>query len=81
MKTASMALLVLAFAAPSHAATNDSDHPDKEMLRMMDLLKDMEMIKQLDLMQDIQKVDSPAGSTARSPAGKPVPAPKREAAK
>ena len=49
------------------AVPKDYDRPDKEMLQMMELLRNLEMIKQIDLMQNMQKVDSvgepAAGST------------------
>jgi hypothetical protein len=83
MKTAALiALLAGTFTAFSlMAATKDSDKPDKEMLRMMELLKDMDMIRQIDLMQDIQKVEPSAGAAEGTATEKSVPARKRELAK
>jgi hypothetical protein len=32
--------------------------PDREMLKMMDLLREMEMIKQIDMLQDMHNVET-----------------------
>ena len=80
-RAATIALLITVVAVTLGAAPKDSDRPDKEMLQMMELLKNMEMIKQIDLMQDMQKIDStPAAATGAS--SQKIPAVKNpEAAK
>ena len=39
------------------AATRDNPPPDKEMLQMMDLLRDIDVIRQIDMMQELQNVE------------------------
>ncbi len=63
--------LMLIGAAPVFAAGKDADPPDREMLRMMDLLRDMEMLKQLDMLQEMQRLETsdPAkAAPAKTPA-------------
>ena len=52
-------LLIMFFAAPLLlAASKDNERPDKEMLQMMDFLREMEMIRQLDMMKDMQNLEN-----------------------
>ena len=74
-------LSVLVSTASIAAVHKDNDRPDKEMLQMMDLLKNMEMIKQIDLMQDMQKVESVGEPAASTNPQKSTVVKKREAAK
>ena len=39
------------------AATKGNPPPDKEMLQIMDFLKDIDVIRQMDMMQDLQNVE------------------------
>ena len=57
--------VVLAAAPPALSATKDQEQPDKEMLKMMEFLRDMEMIKQVEMMQDLHHVES-VGEQAQS---------------
>jgi hypothetical protein len=50
--------LVLLFWSIGFGATKDSPPPDREMLKMMDLLREMEMIKQIDMLQDMQHLEN-----------------------
>lgn len=63
------------------AATRDSEPPDRDMLKMIEFLREMEMIKQIDMLQDLHNLEidgDPARSTTpqKSPPGK-----KKETAK
>jgi len=40
------------------AATKDARPPDREMLKMMEFLRDMEMIKQMEMLRDMQTIES-----------------------
>ena len=77
-------LLLLCLTQPvgSFAASKTPEPPDKEMLRMMDFLKDWDVINNMEMMKDLQQV-APEGSQpprggAREPA---APMRKKEAAK
>jgi hypothetical protein len=63
------------------AATKQTETPDKEMLRMMDFLKDWEVINNMDMMKDMQQVAPETQPSPRSGARPPAPARKNEAAK
>ena len=72
---------VLVSTASIAAVPKDYDRPDREMLQMMELLRNMEMIKQIDLMQDMQKIDSVGEPAAGSTPQKSSAVKKREAPK
>lgn len=74
-------LLVLAVSTAGFAASKDSQPPDKEMLRMMDFLREMEMIKQADMMQDLSQVERVGDQNSDAPVQKPLPSKRKEAAK
>jgi hypothetical protein len=74
-------LWILALAPAGHAATKDSERPDREMLRMMDFLREMEMIKQAEMMQELSQVERAGDQLSDTRARKPLPAKKKEAAK
>lgn len=74
-------VVLLATSAPSLAATKDSDRPDREMLRMIDFLKEMEMIKQIEMMQDMQQFEQIGDQMPRGSAKTSLPAKRKEAAK
>lgn len=61
--------LILSFAllVPWHgvAATKD-EPPDREMLKMMELLREMEVIKQMEMLRDMHVVES-AGDQGTNP--------------
>ena len=63
------------------AASADAVRPDREMLRMMDLLRDMEMIKQIDMLQDMPNLAQGDVSTKTAPERKSTPAKQKESAK
>ena len=52
-------MLLSALVAPSlFAATKEPETPDREMLRMIELLKDMEMLQQFKMMRDLHEADN-----------------------
>ncbi len=77
-------LLVLLFVMQplgSLAATKPAEQPDKEMLRMMDFLKDWDVINNMEMMKDMQQVAPETQQPSRSGARAPTPMRKKEAAK
>ena len=72
-------LLVAPVASPS--ATKDQSPPDKEMLKMIEFLRDMEMIKQLDMMQELHNVESASDQAKNANAQKSLPGRKKESPK
>ena len=73
-----------AWSAPNAPAAHsgaDSAPPDREMLRMMDLLRDMEMIKQIDMLQDMPNLEQPDTAAKSASARKPLPTKQKESAK
>lgn len=72
---------VLAVSRAGFTATKDSQPPDKEMLRMMDFLREMELIKQAEMMQDLSQVGQIGDQRPDPPARKPVPPKRKEVAK
>jgi len=73
--------LVLWLGSAAFAASADAVPPDREMLRMMDLLRDMEMIKQIDMLQDMPNLAQGDVSTKTSPERTATPAKQKESAK
>ena len=60
-------LIILLIAAPAlFGATKEPELPDKEMLKMIDFLREMEMIKQLDMMRDFDRAGL-LGDQAKNP--------------
>jgi len=51
---------------PSAFAGTKEGEPDKEMLRLMELLREWEMLKNLDLVRDLEKVER-AGELSPEP--------------
>jgi len=77
-------LLLLVFVMQplgSLAATKQTETPDKEMLRMMDFLKDWEVINNMEMMKDMQEVAPETQQSPPSGARAPTPMRKKEAAK
>jgi hypothetical protein len=71
-KTSPLALLLLlAVAHPSEPATKNAERPDKEMLRMMDFLREMEMIKQAEMMQELPQIEQAGDQTSDTRARQP----------
>jgi hypothetical protein len=72
--------LILAFVllvSAGVAATKD-EPPDREMLKMMEFLRDMEMIKQMEMLRDMHVVES-TGDQSKSPTpSKSTPGKKKE---
>jgi hypothetical protein len=71
----------LAAAPSAFSATKDQEPPDKEMLKMMEFLREMEMIKQVDLMQDLHHVEAVGEQAKSATPQKRAPAPKKETPK
>jgi hypothetical protein len=76
-------LLLLWMMQPlgSLAATKPAEQPDKEMLRMMDFLKDWDVINNMEMMKDLQQVAPEAGQPPRAGVRETTPARKKEATK
>jgi hypothetical protein len=74
-------LLLLAVAHPSQPATKEAERPDKEMLRMMDFLREIEMIKQAEMMQELSQVEQAGDQISDTRGRKPLPAKRKEASK
>jgi hypothetical protein len=56
------------------AAAQETEKPDREMLRLMELLKDLEMLQQIDMMRDMHEPDYAGGAPSRqSEVGKHPP--------
>jgi hypothetical protein len=83
MRTPQWLFLLIFVMQPlgSLAATKQAEQPDKEMLRMMDFLKDWEVINNMEMMKDLQQVAPEAGQPPRAGAREPAPTRKKEAAK
>ena len=76
-----LVLLVLAVSTAGFSANIDNFVPDKEMLRMMDFLREMEMIKQAEMMQDLSQVEQVRDQSPDTRPRKPLPSKSKEAAK
>jgi hypothetical protein len=63
------------------AASKDNEQPDKEMLQMMDLLRDMEMIRRIDMMQDMAEVEQAGDQIKGTNLPKSAPKNKKEITK
>ena len=59
MRLAAWMFLFLCLLHPgSFAGTRDAERPDREMLRLMDLLQEWEIIQELDLMRQLDTLES-----------------------
>jgi len=75
-------LIIVLIAAPAvFGATKEAELPDKEMLKMIDFLREMEMIKQMEMMRDLDRAESLGEPTKNSLPQRPVVAKKKEAPK
>lgn len=57
MKKIAWILFLLLFYSPSFAGAKEEERPDREMLKLMEFLRDWEMIKDLDLMRQLGNLD------------------------
>jgi hypothetical protein len=73
--------VVLAAAPPAAGATRDQEPPDKEMLKMIEFLREMDMIKQMEMMQDIHHVEAVGEQAKSATPQKPAPVKKKETPK
>ena len=74
-------LFSLALTPPAvSAASKEVEPPDREMLRMLDFLKDMEVIKNMEMMKDIRQLEQMRDQVSRDP-GRPSTPTKKEPAK
>jgi hypothetical protein len=71
-------LAAVLFTSSPMAASKDNERPDREMLQMMDLLRDMEVIRQMDMMQDMTDVESAGNQTKGTNTQKATPRSKKE---
>lgn len=83
MRNPRWVLLLIFMMQPlgSPAATKQAEQPDKEMLRMMDFLKDWDVINNMEMMKDMQQIAPEVGQSPRPSARAPAPLQKKEAAK
>ena len=66
-------MLCSALVAPSlFAAAKEPERPDREMLRMMELLMEMEMLQQIEMMRDMHEADN-AGAPPREAGARKTP--------
>jgi hypothetical protein len=66
--------------APVPAATRD-DPPEREMLEMMEFLREMEMIKQVDMLRDMSVIEAGGDQATKAPPQKSSPPRKKEIGK
>ena len=75
-------LALLLIAVPGLcAATRETDLPDKEMLKMMELLREMEMVKHMELMRELDRAEALGETGKTNMAQKPPAAKKKESPK
>jgi len=70
-------LLSLVLVPAASAASKEPEPPDREMLRMMDFLKDMEVIKNLEMMKEVRQLEQMGDQPPRN-SGPPSPPAKRK---
>jgi len=73
-------LFSLVLAPAASAASKEPEPPDREMLRMMDFLKDLEVIKNLEMMKDIQQLEQMGDQPARNSGPSSAPPKRKEKA-
>jgi hypothetical protein len=72
-------LLLLFMGVPNaHSATRDNERPDRELLNMLDFLRDMEMVKQMDILRELHQVEVVGDFRSENTAQKSPPAKKKE---
>jgi len=61
VRHATWVFFLLLFYSSSFAGTKQEEQPNREMLKLMELLRDWEMIKDLDLMRQMENLDRMEG--------------------
>jgi hypothetical protein len=75
-------LALLLIAVPGLcAATRETDLPDREMLKMMEFLREMEMVKHMELMRELDRAEALGETGKTNVAQKPPAAKKKETPK
>lgn len=74
-------LFSLVLAPAASAASKEVAQPDREMLRMLDFLKDMEVIKQMEMMKDMGQLERMRDQVSRDPGRPSTATTKKEPAK
>lgn len=74
-------LILLCAYSPGLAATKQNDRPDKEMLRLMEFLRNWEMIKEMEIMQNLQSVEQGNDLGSNTASEKSSPGTKKEGLK
>lgn len=74
-------VLALSMSSVSFAATKDAEPPDREMLKMMEFLREMEMIKQIDMLQDMHNFENSADRAKNPASQKAAPGKSKEIVK
>lgn len=72
--------LVLTAPALAWGAARD-EPPDREMLKMIEFLRDMEMIKQMEMLRDMQNVENADELAKSATPERSAPGKKKETAK
>ena len=67
--------------AGASVASKAAEPPDREILRMLDFLKDMEVIKNMEMMKDIGQLERMRDQVFRDPGRPSTPTTKKEPAK
>jgi hypothetical protein len=63
------------------AASKEVAQPDREMLRMLDFLRDMEVVRNMEMMKDIRQLEQMRDQASRDPGRPSTPTTKKEQTK
>ncbi len=63
------------------AATQKDESPDREMLQMIDFLRDWEMIKNMEMMRELQAIEQAGNQGSKASTQKTFPGTKKEGVK
>jgi len=75
-------LVTVLIAAPAiFGATKEQDLPDKEMLKMIEFLREIEIIKQQEMLRELNRAELLRGPAKSSPPPKPALAKQSEVSK
>lgn len=75
-------LALLLIAVPGlFGATREAELPDREMLKMIEFLREMEMVKQMEMMRELDRAESVGEPGKNSLAQKPAAAKTKETPK
>lgn len=74
-------LLMLLLDPTALAATKQDELPDREMLRMIDFLRDWEMIKNMEMMRELQAMEQAGDRGSKTATQKTLPGVKKERVK